>query len=173
MVGKDPEAFAQTADAYDFNQDRRDNCANTFGQAANAWVTLLEPHERVKKPGAKISVIYDDAGEYGVFADALKSRQVLERAAELIMTSYVLPGPVTFRAKQCQEANAYYSAYDSEVTYCYELAADMFGLYVNDIMNAGEDMTVASDDGSPARVKPVAPKDELSGRWRDGTPAPN
>ncbi|MGV8855055.1 MAG: DUF4344 domain-containing metallopeptidase [Devosia sp.] len=177
MVGKDPDAFGQTADAYDFDQDRRDNCARTFGQAASAWATLLEPHGVVKKRGAKISVVYDDPGEYGNFADALKSRQVLERAAELIMTSYVLPGPVTFRATQCQEANAYYSANDSEVTYCYELAADMFGLYVSDIMNAGDDATVATEEtgaaASPARIEPITRKDELSGRWSDGTPAPN
>ncbi|MGV8832178.1 MAG: DUF4344 domain-containing metallopeptidase [Devosia sp.] len=172
MVGKDPEAFAQTADAYDFDQDRRDACGATFEQAINAWVAVLAPHEVADKRGADIKVVYDDAGDYAQYADALKSRKVLERAAELITSSYVLPGPVTFRATQCGEANAYYSPGDSEVTYCYELAADMFGLFVNDIMNAedGSDETVAASD---ARGTATGPKQDLVGRWRDGTPAPN
>tara|TARA_R110002020_G_scaffold14902_13_gene52833 strand:- start:559 stop:1473 length:915 start_codon:yes stop_codon:yes gene_type:complete len=172
MVGKDPEAFAQTADAYDLDQDRRDSCGNTFGQAATAWATLLEPHAVVDAPGAAITVRYEDAGEYGVFEAALKSRKVLERAAELITSSYVLPGPVTFTARQCGEANAFYSPAESEVTYCYELAADMFQLYVDDIMDAGaaaSDEVVASAD----RGATAGPKQDLVGRWSDGTRAPN
>ena len=173
MVGKDPEAFAQTADAYDLNQDRRDSCGYTYDQAASAWTTLLEPHAVVDAPGAKITVRYEDAGDYKGFAAALKTRQVLERAAALITESYVLPGPVTFSAKQCGEANAFYSPGDSEVTYCYELAADMFGLYVSDIMDlvdADDGETVAS---SPDRPVSDGPKQDLVGRWRDGTPAAN
>jgi hypothetical protein len=54
---------------------------------------------------------------------------VLERAAALVTSNFVLPEPVTFRATLCGEANAYYDPAESEITYCYELAADMYGLY--------------------------------------------
>ena len=170
MVGKDPEAFAQTADAYELSQDRRDSCSYTFGQAASAWATLLEPHAMTDTEGAAIAVSYEDAGDYSVFAEALKSRQVLERAATLITESYVLPGPVKFTARQCGQANAFYSPGDSEVTYCYELAADMFGLYVNDIMGLTDEATVAD---TPARPVSDAPKQDLFGRWSDGAAASN
>ncbi|MHA6691984.1 DUF4344 domain-containing metallopeptidase [Devosia sp. A449] len=139
MVGKDPEAFSDTADAYELDQDQRDACAVTYEQANVSWTTLLEPHAVSEAEGAAISISYEDAGDYTEFANALESWQVLERAAALVTSRYVLPGPVTFRATLCGEANAYYSPGDSEITYCYELAADMFGLYVNDILGAGDE----------------------------------
>ena len=45
----------------------------------------------------------------------------------------MLPENVTFRAAQCGEANAYFSPDDREITYCYELAEQMFYLYLYDI----------------------------------------
>jgi len=136
MVGMDPDAFADTADAYGLDEDQRDACGGTFDQAISAWAVVLEPHEVADARGAEISVVYEDAGDFTEFANALESRQVLEHAAELIMASYVLPGPVTFRATQCGEANAFYDPAESEVRYCYELAEEMYRLYVNDILPA-------------------------------------
>jgi hypothetical protein len=137
MVGKDPEAFAQTAEAYELDQDRVDGCAYTYEQAYSSWTYLLEPHAVTDAPGADITVTYDDSGDYADFAEVLQERQVLERAAALVASRYVLPGPVTFRATLCGEANAYYSPSESEITYCYELAADMFQLYLVDILGHG------------------------------------
>nr|WP_314260596.1 DUF4344 domain-containing metallopeptidase [uncultured Devosia sp.] len=137
MVGKDPEAFEQTAEAYELDQDRIDGCAYTYDQAYTSWTTLLEPHAMTDEPGAEITVVYEDGGDYQEFADLIQEREVLEKAANLVMSRYVLPGPVTFRGAQCGEANAYYSPSDSEITYCYELAADMFQLYLGDILGYG------------------------------------
>jgi len=179
MVGKDPEAFSETADAYDLDADRREACGYTFAQAASAWATLLEPHMVVDTPGAEIKVSYEDAGDYEGFAEALKGRQVLERAAALITESYVLPGPVSFTAKQCGEANAYYSPSESAVIYCYELSADMHALYVNDIMPLAAESEsdegpaeVAADEGSERKVSD-GPRQDLVGRWSDAEPGAN
>jgi hypothetical protein len=183
MVGKDPEAFAQTADAYDLDQDRRDGCAYTYAQALTSWVKLLEPHEVKQERGAAISVVYDDAGDFSEFAKELQQRQILERAAEMIASSYVLPEPITFRGTLCGEANAYYSSSDSELTYCYELAADMFGLYVNDIMSLSDeassddssDQDQTADQGVEPKQRPMSAdsqKVDLSGSLSDGTPPP-
>lgn len=136
MVGKDPEAFAETADEYGLENEQQENCAFTFDQAITSWATVLEPHEVSETRGAEISVIYEDAGDFTAYANELEGRGVLERAAALIMESDVLPGPVTFRATQCGEANAFYSPGDSEVIYCYELADQMVELYLNDIQPA-------------------------------------
>ena len=137
MVGKDPEAFVQTAEAYELDEDRVDGCAYTYEQAYSSWSTLLEPHAVTDEPGADITVIYEDGGDYSDFAEILEGREVLERAAAQVTSKYVLPGPVTFRAELCGEPNAYYSPSDSEVVYCYELAADMFELYLTDILGYG------------------------------------
>jgi hypothetical protein len=137
MVGSDPESYAQIAEAYEFDEDGQDNCASTYEQTHDSWMALLNPHEG--KSGNEISVIYEKAGKYKAFADELKSRQVLEKAAALIEGKYQLPGPLTFRAELCDEANAYYSSDDNEVIYCYELASEMYDLDVDNAYSDEED----------------------------------
>jgi hypothetical protein len=152
MVGKDPEAFAETAESYELDEERVAGCADVYEQGHAAWTELLAPHEVVDEAGAEIAVIYEDGGEFSDFADMLAEHEVLERAARLVTDRYVLPGPVTFRATQCGEPNAYYSPGESEVTYCYELAAHMVGLYLFDILgyeSEAEDET----DAVPQRHK--------------------
>jgi hypothetical protein len=139
MVGADPDEFKETADIYELDADRQEACADTYGQANEAWNTLLEPHLASGGAGADITVIYEDAGDYGAYADELKSREVLEKAAALVTSKYALPGPITFRGKLCGEANAFYSPSESEITYCYELAEDMYGLYVTNVLAPAED----------------------------------
>lgn len=171
MVGKDPDAFSETAEAYDLDADRREACGYTFAQAASAWATLLEPHMVVEAPGAEITVSYEDAGDYEGFAEALKGRQVLERAAALITESYVLPGPVSFIAKQCGEPNAFYSPSQSAVIYCYEMAADMHALYVNDILPLAA--ASETEEVTAERVDSDGPRQNLVGHWSDAAVAPN
>lgn len=138
MVGADPDNFGETADIYELDPDQQENCAYTYEQALASWGTLLSAHELNGNESAPIEVIYEDAGDFEEFAVALKEEGVLERAADEITSSYALPQPVTFRATQCGEANAYYDPSASEVTYCYELAAEMYNLYVYDIAGWGD-----------------------------------
>jgi hypothetical protein len=98
---------------------------------------LLNPLEGQSETA--ISIVYEEAGDYEAFADELKSREVLEKAAALIESKYHLPEPVTFSAKLCGEPNAYYSSDDNEVIYCYELAADMYQLDVDNAYSEESD----------------------------------
>jgi hypothetical protein len=127
MVGADPEEFKETADIYELDDDRQAGCAGVYEQADNAWTSLLEPHF-TDKPGADIPVIYEDAGDYQQFADELKSRSILENLSTFLSTTFALPGPVSIHGAQCGEANAFYSPDDHTITYCYELAAQMWTL---------------------------------------------
>jgi len=138
MVGKDPDNFGETADNYELAAEQQENCSYTYEQAAVSWGTLLSQFELNGDVSAPIEVIYDEAGDYEDFAVALQEEGLLERAADEITNVYALPQPVTFRATQCGEANAYYDPSASEVTYCYELAAEMFNLYVYDIVGWGD-----------------------------------
>lgn len=146
MVGNDPESFAETADAYEMDADRQEGCAYTYAQAEDSWTRVLEEHAVVDEPGVAIEVIYEEAGDYEEFAEELQSRQLLENTAELVMRSYVLPGPVVFRAMQCGEANAYYYPGESEVVYCYELAEYMRDLYLTDILGAYSEEYVEDEE---------------------------
>ncbi len=138
MVGKDPEAFGETADIYEIDTDQQDACGYTYEQAFTSWMSLLDPYLIEDDTVSDIEVIYDDAGDYEDFAEALKTYGIMEYAAETLAASFALPGPVTFRATQCGEPNAFYSPSDSEVIYCYELAERMFYMYLYDIVGWGD-----------------------------------
>lgn len=151
MVGYDAKDYAQVAEAYEFDADQVESCAGTYEQTRDAWAALLTPHEG--KSRKKITVVYEDAGDYEAYAEELKSRQVLENAAALIESKYSLPGPVKFSAKLCDEANAYYDPSENEVIYCYEMAADMYALDVESAYSgdteepADENKTKQKDSG--------------------------
>ncbi|MCP8882570.1 DUF4344 domain-containing metallopeptidase [Devosia sp. XJ19-1] len=138
MVGKDPEAFGETADIYEIDPDQQEDCGYTYEQAFTSWMALLDPHLTEAEAGASIEVIYEDAGDYEVYALALKDYRIMEYAAETVAASFNLPGPVTFRATQCGEPNAFYDPSNSEVIYCYEMAEHMFYMYLYDIVGWGD-----------------------------------
>jgi len=138
MVGANPDEFADTADSFEMDPDQQDACADTYDQAVTSWDAELAPH-LAKKPGPEIPVTYEKAGKYQEYADELKSRGILEALAEELRTNYDLPGPVSLKATQCDEPNAYYDPEDHSITYCYELAADMYQKAVDNIFDDSED----------------------------------
>lgn len=138
MVGAVPDVFRDAADAYDIDSDQQEACAYTYEQARSSWEVLLEPHTDDEYYGEPIEIIYEDAGEYKKFAKQFAARGIMEHAAELVMENYVLPQPVTFRATQCGEANAFFDPSASEVIYCYELAEHMYTMYLYDIIGWGD-----------------------------------
>jgi hypothetical protein len=144
MVGANPDEFGETADTFEMDPDQQDACAGTYQQAVDSWTAELAPH-LATKPGAEIPITYDNPGKYKQYADELKSRKILEGLAEELRTTYALPGPITMKATQCGEANAYYSEDDHSITYCYELAADMYQKAVDNIF----DDSTASDEATP------------------------
>jgi hypothetical protein len=129
MVGADPEEFGETADIYEMDQDRQDACAGVYEQAETSWLTVLDPHFATE-PGDEIPVTYEDSGDYAIIEDNLKDWEVMENLASVLRTTFALPGPVSIRATQCGEANAYYDPREHEIIYCYELASAQYNLYL-------------------------------------------
>lgn len=127
MVGAKPDEFKETADAYEMDPDQQEACAGTYQQAVDSWASELSPH-LAKTPGPEIKITYEDAGDFQEFADELKSRRILENLAESLRTNFALPRPLTFTAKVCDEANAFYEEDTHSITYCYDLAKDMYDL---------------------------------------------
>jgi hypothetical protein len=138
MVGANPDEFAETADNFEMDPDQQDACAETWQQAADSWDAELAPH-LAKAPGPEIPVTYDNPGKYKQYADELKSRKILENLAEELRTTYALPGPITMKATQCDEPNAFYDPEAHSITYCYELAADMYQKAVDNIFDDSPD----------------------------------
>jgi len=150
MVGANPDEFGETADAYEMDPDQQGACAETYQQAVDSWDKELAPHLSTA-PGAEIPVTYEKAGKYQQYADELKSRKILENLADELRTNYALPGPVTIAARQCDDANAYYDPEAHSITYCYELAADMYQKGVDNLFSedsAPDEGTDASDEAN-------------------------
>ncbi|HEY9010761.1 MAG TPA: DUF4344 domain-containing metallopeptidase [Devosia sp.] len=133
-VGANPEAFADTATEYEIDADRQESCGFDYQTAATSWASLLEPHEKKEKAGGKISVVYEDGGDYGDIAQLLKDVEFLEGAAAGVAENYALPRDLTFTAKLCGEENAYYSYDEGGITFCYELVGLFFRLIEEDML---------------------------------------
>jgi hypothetical protein len=130
MVGADPDEFGEVADTYEMDADRQESCGPVYEQSETAWLTLLDPH-MASQAGEEIPVTYEDSGDFGDIEAALKDRQILESLGSLLSSTFALPGPVTLKAAQCGEANAFYDPDAHEITYCYELGAEMYDLYAS------------------------------------------
>jgi hypothetical protein len=127
MVGQDQDEFADTAQAFEFDDDMIDQCLADYEQADHSWTKVLAPYI-AKSPGPVIKVTYEAAGKYQKFADELKKRGILENIGTTLSTNFALPRPITMTAKTCDEPNAFYDEETHSITYCYELADDVYQL---------------------------------------------
>ena len=156
MVGADAGEFAETADIYEMDADRQGACSGVYEQAESSWMSVLAPHVAAE-PGPEIPITYDDAGDYEVFAEELKSRHILEDLAEFLQTNFTLPEGIAMQAVQCGQPNAFYDWGEHKMTYCYELAAQMYQLDADWYLNGGDE---GSDEQS---------EDDAAGTGTDAT----
>jgi hypothetical protein len=147
MVGADANEFAETADIYEMDPDRQDACSGVYEQAESSWMSVLEPHIAGEE-GPEIPITYADAGDYQVFADELQSRHILEDLAEFLRTNFALPEGITMQAAQCGEPNAFYDWGEHKMTYCYELAAQMFQLDADWYLSGDDESSDEGDEES-------------------------
>jgi len=143
MVGADTEEFTQKAEDYGLDENDRNDCVDIYDRTLASWTSVLAPH-LASKPGPAIKVTYEraDDGHLRRFAEALKSRRVLEGVAERLRTTYALPSGLSIVAKECDDANSYYLEDEHQILYCYELADDIYQLAVD---NRFGDGTAAAD----------------------------
>jgi hypothetical protein len=150
MVGADADEFAETADIYEIDPDRQASCSGVYEQAESSWMAVLEPHVAAE-PGPEIPITYEEAGDYQVFADELQSRHILEDLATFLQTNFALPDGITMRAALCGEPNAFYDWGEHQMTYCYELAAQMYQLDADWYLAGGDEGSdEESGDGAAA-----------------------
>lgn len=147
MVGKDPDEFADTAKAFEFDDDMIDQCAADYEEADHSWTKVLEPY-LTKSPGPAIKVTYKDPGQFKMIADELKKRRILENIGETLSTTYALPRPITMTAEQCGESNAYYAEDTHSVTFCYEYADEVYQLGLKNLF--AKDDSDSSDSSDEA-----------------------
>lgn len=133
MTGKDPEGFADVADNYELDEDRRYSCQDDYARFEQSLSGLLQPYLGTAE---KIPVVYEEAPEELDHArEILKNSGILEAAADEIAGSFALPRPIKFSARACGEPNAFYDPDTVEVSICYELVDDYLSTIIADMLD--------------------------------------
>lgn len=139
MVGRNFEAHTAYATRVSLPIDRQKSCAEDYRLAEKGWAEVLEPHRRVGPIGAEIDIQYRDSrGNYPEIEAMLRNEQVLERYADWIAKTFILPNPVRMTAENCGEVNAFYDLETREVILCYEWVDFYYDMFVADILPVRE-----------------------------------
>lgn len=59
----------------------------------------------------------------------ITEEKILEKAADKLNRTLILPEDITLRTKDCGAVNAFYDPRDKSITFCYELMLHMFNVY--------------------------------------------
>ncbi len=123
MIGKDAEWFVESADDLEIAQERRDECVSEYELARKSWFGLLERHQAAKPAMDQFRIAYrrPQDPDLSAYMELVRQGRILERLGEALSV-YRLPRRVRITAMQCDEANAYWSPDEREITFCYELA---------------------------------------------------
>jgi len=134
MVGSNAEAFSPIADEYKMGKDRQESCYFDFELVKRSLEGVLGAYWQKNGPQTEVSVTYHAAsGQLKPAADAFKASGIFDQVAEELKTSFPIPKKVSFRAKRCGEANAFYDPSTVEVIFCYELMNDFMQLISKDM----------------------------------------
>jgi hypothetical protein len=136
MVGSNQTHFQAVATEYGIDEARQESCYFDHQTIDRSLTALLEGQrgQAANSRGTQVEVIYQQAsGRLQDAAEAFKRSGVFENVANELRTHYHLSHHVTFRARRCGEANAYYDPELVEITMCYELMEDYLTLITNDM----------------------------------------
>jgi len=143
MVGKNAEKFRKVATDLEMPDDRREECADDYTKAHASWFGLLEKHVRKtgKEPGFTVSYQNPKEKNLSGYAELVKVSSMLE-IVQQVAAMYKLKDGIKLTASECGDANAYWSAEDRELTYCYELSQwytqAMAGTFQQEVGDGGD-----------------------------------
>jgi hypothetical protein len=137
MVGNNAENFGAMADGLSIDAERQETCVADYEQTAASWQAVLDPYVNDGATDVEIATSYEPSENRAEAALLLKEAMVLERAAENILRQFSLPNPIIMRAKECEEANAFYDPASREIIFCYELVDHFYELAINYPPTAG------------------------------------
>jgi hypothetical protein len=130
MVGADGSAFRKIANAYNIPQERQSTCLFDYELINRSMEALLE------RPGSgtEVEVRYHDGGRRLDLAERVfRSSGIFDTVADEVRRGYRIEEKVTFTARRCGEANAFYDPNTVEIIFCYELIGDFLELYAADL----------------------------------------
>jgi hypothetical protein len=131
LYGSAAGAYDELAESIGMPADRRATCEGEYQAVSTGWGKLLAPHllDDGEAPKARITVTFEDAGEYAAERAMLKESELLETIANEISTSFRLPRPLRMKALKCGDPNAFWDPNEGEISVCYELVRHYHELY--------------------------------------------
>jgi hypothetical protein len=143
MAGHDYKNFKEFIDSLEFPEDRREECISEYPQKVRSWNTLLKPHEATANASTKFEVTYEPITDPSLelFQTIVKESKLLELIGNSFSDLYNIKDGIKLTAKQCGQANAFWSPKDREITFCYEFAKFHGELVANYFLNNAADET--------------------------------
>ncbi len=120
--------FAITACVCRSDRDQESGSVTNEGSATNSSKTTDKSSAPAANDKGDFRVEHIDV-ESAKFADIdsqVRKEKLLEKAADQLNRSLMLPHDITLRSKECHEVNAFYNPSDDSVTVCYELMDHFF-----------------------------------------------
>jgi hypothetical protein len=131
LYGSAAGAYDELAEEIGMPEDRRASCEGEYQAVFTGWGKLLAPHllDDGEAPKARITVSYEDPGEYAAEQAMLKESGLMEMLSNEISTSFRLPRQLKIKAAKCGDPNAFWDPEAGEVSLCYELIRDYLELH--------------------------------------------
>lgn len=128
LYGSDATQYGWVVKAAEMEAIRAENCGEEWRIAERAvrWLRDtygIAPSQRSSRPATEISVKYAKPlnADEGVLAELIQEKQLLEKLATAMQTSFAFPEPLTLKLSHCRVPNAYWDDEYREVVLCYEL----------------------------------------------------
>lgn len=123
VAGEGPGRAHEMTAQWGLPAERADTCEYDYSLALDSWDTLLDQVARPQdRRPAKIKINYTASDSD--WRAVLKDAELLEYVAEYMASSFDLEDGITFEARDCAEANAFWDPDARTVTLCYELLED-------------------------------------------------
>ena len=140
MVGSDQEGFYDFALEAGLPEERIRTCSQDFSRMKSGWHRLLGPHRQdVETTGLTamppIALVFDQPpSELEEPFYLIREQELLENAILRFGDDLALPAPITVRFRTCDEANAFWSEDQLEVTICYELVDEFRAMLLGSVV---------------------------------------
>jgi hypothetical protein len=141
LYGSEAGAYDQLAEEIGLPEERRGRCPTEYQATLQSWTSLLQPHMLADgaAAAARVSVTYEDAGEYVAEQELLRESRLMETTAEEISTTFRLPRNIQLRGSVCGAPNAFWDPQTAQITICYELVREYLQLHAGLAARASQD----------------------------------
>jgi hypothetical protein len=121
---------------FETNESDNANLSNSGETSDSNAATLKSDAKNDDKNQDKGDFIVEHTGvknsHYAEIDRKIKQDKTLEKAADQLNRSLILPHDIFLRTKDCGEANAFYNPSEQSITMCYELMEHFYLLYRED-----------------------------------------